>query len=82
MNSIVSINKEEDISKALVLVSSNNSSLRGEILDITLETKKEFTTKDIQTILKKELSNLKFSINLKLVDKIKTSSTGKKLAIQ
>jgi hypothetical protein len=47
-----------------------------------LETKKEFTTKDIQNILKKELSNLKFSINLKLVDKIKTSSTGKKLAIQ
>ena len=76
------LEKEEDISKALVLVNSNNNSLRGEILDITLETKKEFTTKDIQTILKKELSNLKFSINLKLVDKIKTSSTGKKLAIQ
>ncbi|AYJ79799.1 hypothetical protein AN286_06415 [Aliarcobacter cryaerophilus ATCC 43158] len=76
------LEKEENISKALVLVSSNNSSLRGEILDITLETQKEFTTKDIQNILKKELSNLKFSINLKLVDKIKTSSTGKKLAIQ
>lgn len=76
------LEKEEDISKALVLVNSNNNSLRGEILDITLETKKEFTTKDIQNILKKELSNLKFSINLKLVDKIKTSSTGKKLAIQ
>ena len=76
------LEKEEDVSKALVLVNSNNNSLRGEILDITLETKKEFTTKDIQNILKKELSNLKFSINLKLVDKIKTSSTGKKLAIQ
>lgn len=77
------LEKDEDISKALVLVnSSNNNSLRGETLDITLETKKEFTKKDIQNILKKELSNLKFSINLKLVDKIKTSSTGKKLAIQ
>ena len=75
------LEKDEDISKALVLVNNNNS-LRSEILDITLETKKEFTTKDIQNILKKELSNLKFSINLKLVDKIKTSSTGKKLAIQ
>lgn len=76
------LEKEEDISKALVLVNSNNNSLRGEILDITLETKKEFTAKDIQNILKNELSNLKFSINLKIVDKIKTSSTGKKLAIQ
>ncbi|MCR8710273.1 AMP-binding protein [Aliarcobacter butzleri] len=76
------LEKVEGIRKALVLVNSNNNSLRGELLDITLETHKEFLVKDIQNILKKELSNLKFSINLKIVDKIKTSSTGKKLAIQ
>ncbi len=75
------LEKIEDITKALVLV-DNSSGLRGEILDITLEANRAFTSKEIQNILKKELSNLKFSINLKLVDKIKTSSTGKKLAIQ
>jgi hypothetical protein len=76
------LEKIEGITKALVLVNNNNNSLRDELLDITLETHKEFLVKDIQNILKKELSNLKFSINLKIVDKIKTSSTGKKLAIQ
>lgn len=75
------LEKINNIEKALVLV-DNSSSLRGEVLDITLETTKEFSTKEIQAILKKELSNLKFSINLKIVDKIKVSSTGKKLAIQ
>ncbi|RBQ28031.1 AMP-binding protein [Aliarcobacter vitoriensis] len=75
------LEKIEGINKALVLV-NNSDSLRGEILDITLETKKIFLIKDVQNILKKELSNLKFSINLKLTDKLKVSSTGKKLAIQ
>ncbi len=76
------LEKIDGISKALVLVNSSSQSLRGEILDITIESNLEFSTKDIQTILKNELSNLKFSINLKLVEKLKTSSTGKKLAIQ
>lgn len=76
------LEKIDGISKALVLVNSNSNSLRGEILDITLETYIDFSIKDIQNILKKELSNLKFSITLKLVEKLKTSSTGKKLAIQ
>lgn len=71
----------EGINKALVLVNNSNS-LRGEILDITIESNKEFLVKDIQKILKKELSNLKFSINLKIVEKLKTSAIGKKLAIQ
>ncbi|AXK49073.1 aconitate hydratase [Aliarcobacter trophiarum LMG 25534] len=76
------LEKIDEISKALVLVNSNQNSLKDEVLDITLETKREFSVKEIQNILKEELSNLKFSINLKLVDKIKISSTGKKLAIQ
>lgn len=76
------LERVEGINKALVLVKIDNSSLRGEFLDITLETNKNFLLKDIQSILQNELSNLKFDINLKIVDKIKTSSTGKKLAIQ
>ncbi|WP_419678078.1 AMP-binding protein [Aliarcobacter lanthieri] len=75
------LEKVEGITKALVLV-NNSDSLRGEILDITIESNKEFLVKDIQKILKKKLSNLKFSINLKVVEKLKTSATGKKLAIQ
>ncbi|WP_051488675.1 AMP-binding protein [Aliarcobacter lanthieri] len=75
------LEKVEGITRALVLVNSRNS-LRGDILYITIESNKEFFVKDIQKILKKELSNLKFSINLNIVNKIKTSSTGKKLAIQ
>lgn len=75
------LEKVEGIEKALVVVNSSQNFLREEILNITLETKKEFQVKEIQNILKKELSNLKFSISLKLVDKIKVSSTGKKLVI-
>lgn len=75
------LEKVEGINKALVLV-NNSDSLRGEILDITIESNKELLVKDIQKILKKELSNLKFSINLKIVEKLKISETGKKLAIQ
>jgi len=74
------LEKVDGINKALVLVDNSNS-LRAEILNITLETNKKFLIKDIQKILKKELSNLKFSINLKIVDKIKVSATGKKLAV-
>jgi len=74
------LEKVDGIDKALVLVDNSNS-LRAEILNITLETNKKFLIKDIQKILKKELSNLKFSINLKIVDKIKVSATGKKLAV-
>jgi len=74
------LEKIDGINKALVLVNNSNS-LRAEILNITLETNKKFLIKDIQKILKKELSNLKFSINLTIVDKIKVSVTGKKLAV-
>ena len=71
----------EDIRKAVVFVSSTKDALRGESLDITLESNKEFLAKDIKQILKQELSNIKFSINLKIVDKIKTTAIGKKIAI-
>ncbi|WP_419767173.1 AMP-binding protein [Arcobacter sp.] len=73
----------EEIEKAVVFVNSNEkNSLKDEVLDITIESKHEFLVKDIRKILQKELSNIKFSINLKIVDKIKTSAVGKKLAIQ
>ncbi|PLY05913.1 MAG: aconitate hydratase [Arcobacter sp.] len=71
----------EGIEKAMVFVNSDKDSLRGEFLDITIESKKTFTSKEIKQILKANLSNLKFSINLKIVDKIPTSSVGKKLKI-
>lgn len=75
------LEEEEDINKALVFVSSDNNSLRGEVLDITLESSKEFTAREIKKILQSKLSNLKFSLSLKHVDKIPTSSVGKKLKI-
>lgn len=71
----------ETINKALVFVNADTNSLRGEMLDITLETDSTFTAKEIKKILQTNLSNLKFSINLKIVDKIPTSSVGKKLKI-
>lgn len=75
------LEEEDEINKALVFVSSDNDSLRGEVLDITLESSKEFTTREIKKILQSKLSNLKFSLSLKHVDKIPTSSVGKKLKI-
>lgn len=72
----------EEIEKAVVFVNSSKDTLKDEILDITIESKKEFLSKDIKKILQAQLSNIKFSINLKIVDKIKTSAVGKKLAIQ
>jgi len=75
------LEEEEGIKKALVFVGSDNNSLRGEVLDITLESSKEFTTREIKKILQNKLSNLKFSLSLKHVDKIPTSSVGKKLKI-
>ncbi|WP_428025190.1 AMP-binding protein [Arcobacter sp.] len=72
----------DGIEKAVVFVNSNNkNSLKDEILDITIQSKKEFLAKDIKKILQNKLSNIKFSINLKIVDKIKMSSVGKKLRI-
>jgi acyl-coenzyme A synthetase/AMP-(fatty) acid ligase len=69
------------IEKALVFVKNDKSSLRGEILDITLESKKVFTSKEIKKILQSKLSNLKFSMELKCIEKIPTSIVGKKLRV-
>ncbi len=71
----------EQIDKALVFVNEDKDSLRGEFLDITLESSYKFTSKEIKKILQEKLSNLKFSLKLKYVDKIPTSSVGKKLKI-
>ena len=69
------------ITKALVFVEMAKDSLRGEYLDITVESTMEITTKEIKTILQQRLSNLKFSIKLHIVDKIPTNQVGKKLRI-
>jgi len=72
----------EDVKKALVFVEMDKNSLRGEYLDITLESTEHRTSKEIKTILRQRLSNLKFSIQLHYVDKIPTNQVGKKLRIK
>ncbi|MEA3554851.1 MAG: AMP-binding protein, partial [Campylobacterota bacterium] len=47
-----------EIQKALVFVENNDDKLRDEILNITLESKKEFSSKEIKNILKEKISNL------------------------
>ncbi len=71
----------EEILKALVFVDNSNNNLRDEVLDITLVSRKEFSSLEIKKILKSELSNLKFSLKLHYVDKIITNAIGKKLKI-
>ncbi len=73
---------QPNIEKAVVFVTTDKDALRGEELNITLQTKENILVKDIKTLLKKELSNMRFTINLKLVDKIKTTLVGKKMLIQ
>ena len=77
------LERQEGITKAMVFVNDtqNSHSLRTESLNITLESFKSYSTKEIKKILQENLSNLKFSICLKIVDKIPTSSVGKKLKI-
>jgi len=72
----------EGISKALVFVELAKESLRGEYIDITLESKKNFSTKEIKKVLQDNLSNLKFSIQLSIVDKILVNKVGKKIHIK
>jgi len=71
----------EQINKALVFVKKSKKDIKNELLDITLEASKEFTSKEIKNILKSKLSNLKFSIELNYVKKISTNQIGKKLII-
>jgi len=72
----------DGISKALVFVELAKESLRGEYIDITLESKKNFSTKEIKKILQDNLSNLKFSIVLNIVDEIPVNKIGKKLRLK
>jgi len=72
----------DEISKALVFVALEKSSLRGEYLDITLETNRIFSIQEIKKILQKKLSNLKFSITLNIVKEIPVNQVGKKLRIK
>ncbi len=76
------LESQANIEKAVVFVSTNKDDLRGEVLNITLQTKENILVKEIKTLLKKELSNMRFNINLKLVDEIKTTLVGKKMLIQ
>ncbi|NOR55888.1 MAG: AMP-binding protein [Sulfurovum sp.] len=69
------------IEKALVFTELGKDVLRGEYLDITIESKEIYTVKEIKKLLQKELSNLKFVIKLHIVDKIPTNQVGKKLRI-
>jgi len=73
---------QPNIEKAVVFVTTDKDALRGEELNITLQTKENILVKDIKSLLKKELSNMRFTINLKLVDEIKTTLVGKKMLIQ
>lgn len=76
------LEKVDGINKALVFVELDNSSLRGEYLDITLETNKIFSANEIKKILQDSLSNLKFSIKLNIVNEIPINQIGKKLRIK
>jgi len=75
------LESQDLIEKALVFVKNDQKSLRGEVLDITLESKRIYTSKEIKKILQSTLSNLKFSMELKYVDTIPTSIVGKKLRV-
>ena len=70
-----------EISKALVFVKESPNSLRGEYLDILLESDRNFSPKEIKRIIQNSFSNLKFSINLTVVDKIPTTQLGKKIPV-
>ena len=72
----------EGISKALVFVGLSKEALRGEYLEITIESNREFTNKEIKSLLRRHLSNLKFSIHLKRVQEIPLTMVGKKLRIE
>ncbi|NOQ31620.1 MAG: AMP-binding protein [Helicobacteraceae bacterium] len=72
----------EGITKSLVFVKKSDSIVRDEVLEITIESKKKFSAKEVKKILKEQLSNLKFSIELSVVDNIPTNLVGKKLHLE
>lgn len=70
------------IKKALVSVSVNKDTLRGEELDIVIESDSTVKKTYVKEILRREFNNIRFSINLRQVDEIKTTALGKKMLIQ
>jgi acyl-coenzyme A synthetase/AMP-(fatty) acid ligase len=68
----------EYITKAIVFVKKSTNSLRDEVLDIIIESNKDFLKNDIQKILQLNLSNIKFDFDLRIVDKIEVTNMGKK----
>ena len=75
------LESQDDIDKALVFVEMEKEALRSEYLDITIESQKQYTTREIKKILRDKLSNLKFGIKLHVVDVIPVNRVGKKLRI-
>ena len=71
----------QGITKALVTIKTKKEELRGESLLITIQSNEVFLVKDIKKIIQNELSNIKFSIKLNIVEEIKTTAIGKKIKI-
>ena len=76
------LEENNKIAKALVFVELDEDTLRGEYLDITLESKYVFTTTQINKIIRENISNIKFKIKLSIVDCIPMNKIGKKLRIR
>jgi len=69
----------QSVRKAFVDVKYNKGELKDESLDIYLESSKNITLKEVNDLLKENMGNIKFPIKLKVVEKIATTSLGKKI---
>jgi len=76
------LEEDNNIVKALVFVELDEDSLRGEYLDITLESKYIFSLPEINKILRENISNIKFKLKLSIVDHIPINKIGKKLRVR
>ncbi len=76
------LEETEGIRKALVFVSTAPDSLRGELLDITIESDRPFSIREIRRIIRQHFSTLNFAIELKRVSSIPLTQTGKKMRIR
>jgi acyl-coenzyme A synthetase/AMP-(fatty) acid ligase len=76
------LEETEGIQKALVFVSPAPHSLRGELLDITIESDRLFSVREIRQIIRRHFSTLNFAIDLKRVPSIPLTQTGKKMRIR
>ena len=76
------LEEDNNIEKALVFVELDEDTLRGEYLDITLESKYIFTVMQISKILRENISNINFKIKLSIVENIPINKIGKKLRVR